>query len=467
MIKALDPVWALTPRGTMLADEIINFLRWKVEGAHFSPSYRRYDKRLQRYVGHWDGYMGLTRLTKHDVVFPAGLVPLVVEQPWARGRLTRHDPEPVYGDRYSDQPADLTDLQESIVASALNHTRGILQAPTGFGKGRVIGEVIRRLGHRTLVLCDKTDMLDAASLAGQIEGVIGERVGRIGGGTWKEADVTVATYQTLARHLDADILTDTQVVIVDEVQHAVAKSYQDILSACTAPHRYGLSAKPFKEWDGSADKEAFLKVQAFLGPFLGQVSMAEAVEAGRIVPVDIFIVHDCDWSGSAINYREEYDKGIVQNWKRNAAIVDIANRFVKAGEPTAILVQALEHGEILSYALGWPFLSGSVETGDRATNYNAFRNGDINGLVISKIGDEALDLPNAKVGILAGGGNATARQTQRIGRFMRSFAGKDGAFVFDFEDYGRYISKHYNRRRRGYETESAYTVTDITLEEVL
>jgi len=131
-----------------------------------------------------------------------------------------------------------------------------------------------------------------------------------------------------------------------------------------------------------------------------------------------------------------------------------------------ILVERLEHGETLAAGLGVKFLSGSTPGYERNLAWQTMRDGGADCLVASVIADEGLDIPNIKWLILAGGGRAAHRQIQRIGRGLRRIEGKDRLRVFDFDDRGFYLGRHARARRRTYDKEPAYNVSEVTPEEL-
>ncbi len=468
----VGPVWTkvLSP-DKYTRDQITDLLKYREKGYRFSPAFKR---------GAWDGFKNLTnwRQKTATLTFPAGLTEYVLEQPWARDFEVNNqlwlpdaeDADLIYASR---QQVELIDLQEQAVQEAIRVQRGIIQAPTGTGKGRIIGEIIRRLQHRALVLCDKRDMLQRSSLFGEVTDATATFGGVVGDGIFtlpkgEGGGVVVATYQTLASKLKSGFvpfLKDIDVLIVDEVQHAEAETYQKVLQACeNAVYRIGFSATPFKSWAGkNTDRATWLKVQAFLGPMIYDVGITEAIDAGRIVRPDIYIVHGCDWHSIALNFKEEYQKGIVQNMHRNHVIRGLVRSL---NLPTVVLVDRIEHGGVLQALWDVPFVHGGTPSDERQKYYTAFKRGEIQCLIISKIADEALDLPNIEVLILAGGGRAEHRQVQRIGRGMRASEGKDTVMVFDFFDEGQYLSAHSRRRVRGYENQEGYNVCHLTIDEI-
>ena len=472
-ITILDNIWASTDE-----PDVDNLLRYRVEGYQFAPSFK---------AGFWDGWIKLTRKKKGETLFPAGLVPYVLEQPWAQNAVvTDNRIQPDHEGTFSyAQLVSLIPEQEAAVELGVSEKRGIIQAPTGVGKSRIMGETIRRLNLPTLVICDKKDLMH--QLAKELEAALGVKVGKIGDGIWEPRDCTVATYQTLARKLNPksdenDNLTNQQrfeqdevkdllkffdVVMVDETHHAESESVTEILKNCTnAYYRLAYSATPFKSFKGKAtDKSTFLKVQAFLGPPISSLSIQEGVDTGRIVPAEIFYVTGCEPDNQVAprNYKEEVVSNIVENEQRNMAIRLLA--YSGLGQ-TIVLVERVEHGTKLAEAIGCAFIAGNTPSSTRKYLYNHFRAGTLNHLVIGKLGNEALDLPNIDTLILAGGGNAPHVTIQRVGRGMRASEGKERVTVFDFEDYGQYISKHSKRRKRTYEKEEAYTLVEIHRDEL-
>lgn len=487
-ITIVDNLWAIAEAQD---DDIDRLLRFRPKGYQFAPSYKKYlELKGDGLRGGWDGFISLVRHKRVKPIreinyepqenylacyFPAGLVPYVMSQPWASTyQLDDLRVKPRLNTLFSDkQLIQLDPHQERAVSAAISSEQGIVKYPTGTGKGRIIGETIRRIGGRAVVLVDKVDLID--QLGAEIEIALGTQINRFGGrwARWDGAgDCTIATYQTLSSWLESgnvafDLLRKADSLLVDEAHHTEAKTYQEVMQNIPAFYRLGFSATPFKSFVGKKeDLGTFLKVQAWLGPPAAELTLSEGVDTGRIVPADLFIIHGCEWNHALPtygNYREEVEYGIVKNIDRNEVVIRLAKKLMRKG-PTVILVERLEHGELLHNVTGIPFIHGSTE--DRKAMYDDFRDGHTSALIISKIGDEALDLPTVRYLILAGGGRADHRQTQRIGRGQRSSNGKAEVMVFDFEDYGKYISAHYRRRRRLYENEPAYTVVDVEASEV-
>lgn len=112
------------------------------------------------------------------------------------------------------------------------------------------------------------------------------------------------------------------------------------------------------------------------------------------------------------------------------------------------------------------YINGQDSTTRRTRIVKLFQEGKIDVLIASTILDEGFDAPNIRNVILAGGGKAEHRQTQRIGRGMRTNPGKVGVAVFDFKDKGKWLGVHSKNREKAYRKEPAYTVHELDWDEI-
>lgn len=489
-----DNLWA-EPEGVVtLVDEAISY---KPAGGHFSPraqTCRCGVRRSDHGPGHpfeaqWDGVIHMLKYNNGVPRFPAGLVPFVQECLAVQGA-----PVEIVDKRVESQPSviiysakpqvKLDPHQEQAVADALEAKRGVIWYPTGTGKTTIMGETIRRSRLRTLVLCGTKVLLE--QLTKELSRLTGAPVGKIGDGHWEDGMLVVATFQTLVKRLIPDknlnpkerkrlreealaYLGQFQQVIADEGHHIAAATFEECMKACTgADRRYCFSATPNKS--GADARETMLRVQGWTGPVASHLTIAAGVETGRIVPTDMFVVHlnsPKPAKGTApINFKGEVDEYVIHNERRNDVIARIARKSRRRG-PTVVIVERAEHGRILASLIGCDFVSGTTTKGDRELAWSNFKRGNINCLVVSKIADEGLDLPNIHFLILAAGGKAQHRQVQRIGRGMRASEGKTHLTAFDFDDdLGQHLPRHYRSRRRLYDGEAAYTVTDLSINEL-
>ena len=439
--------------------EARSVLRYRQKGYVFTQAYKR---------GFWDGFV---YMVDRNGRLPAGLVSELVTRLEQEGidvetkdnRPAR--PIPETNPSLWISPIELRPYQEEAVMSGLVEGRGVIHHPTGAGKTVVMGELVRRIGCRALILVHRKDLLHQTvrRFREQLGGMV---VGTIGDGIWEPNLITVATFQTLSRNPDkaAPLLREIEQVHVDEVHHLPAKTLSQVMAQLVnAWWRFGYSATPFKH----GDLETRFKVTAWIGPVIHRVTAEKLVSIGGAVPTDVFLIKMSD-EPKYLTYPDALRKGIVENTRRNAYIKELADHLnrTKSG-PIIILVERIKHGKLLSAAIGCPFVAGEDSTKYRERMWRGLRDETINVLVTSKIADEGLDIPPLAYLIIAGGGKAPHVTIQRVGRGMRPSPGKSHLFVFDFMDKGKYLKSHAKSRRKTYEEQPAYTVNEVEIEEVL
>lgn len=439
-----------------------SLLSYQKDGYWFSRAYRE---------GRWDG---IVRLVNYHGVFAAGLLPYVCERLRDKGYeyslIDRRPPLPPPAFHVEFPQDALMPHQAAAVQAAVSHERGIISHPTAAGKTRTAAAIIAAFGQRALLLTHRKDIMQ--QLFDTAREFLGDRVGVVGAGLWEPREVTVASFQALAWHLrhrqrDAEsLLKSVGTVVVDEAHHLPAKTFQLVMRQTTlARYRIGLSATPFKT---GHDKDAFFHVQSWLGPVIHEMSFAEGVDIGRLVPATVIVVRPTwphDDSIDDLPWPEQYAEGIVDNEARNSAIIELVRLF-QDSLPVLVLVDRIEHGERLAKALDAPFLRGETQLQRRKKVWDGLRQGKVRVVVATKIADEGVDIPGIGVLVLAGGGKARHLLIQRIGRGMRASLGKEGVLVFDFLDQGRHLNRHANERLYLYAKTPAYTYAIMTLEEV-
>ena len=190
-------------------------------------------------------------------------------------------------------------------------------------------------------------------------------------------------------------------------------------------HRLGLSATPVREDDKEKD------IFTLIGPPIG-TDWDALFEAGFVAEPEVEIRY-VGWDDET--YHGEYatadGRGKRQIAAMNPAKLDEI-RFLLAEHPTSkalVFVEYLEQGDQIAEALGVPFLSGKMRHPERERHLQAFRDGREDTLVISRVGDEGIDLPDAEIAIVASGLGGSRRQgAQRAGRTMRP-AGRARMYV--------------------------------------
>jgi DNA excision repair protein ERCC-3 len=337
---------------------------------------------------------------------------------------------PVIDERRLDEGADLDvelvpeialrDYQREWVDHFEARKSSVFVGPSGSGK--TVGAIgaMERIGGETLILVPNRE------LAAQWEEELLEKttlrrrhIGQYHGGEKRVRPVTIATYDTAAmsRHRELFNERDWGIVIADECHHAVAdtwKRFREIQSVA----RLGLSATPVRE-SGDA-----MEIYTLIGPPVG-TDWGTLFAEGWVEKPDVEIVM-VPWGSE--DEREAYQRAsgskqlieAARNSTKTEAIQELLEGH--GGAKTIVFVDWIKQGKDLADALGLPFIYGETSHDRRDELYEQFRKGQLEALIISRVGDEGIDLPDAEVAILASTMGSSRSQTgQRAGRTMRPF----------------------------------------------
>jgi DNA excision repair protein ERCC-3 len=244
-----------------------------------------------------------------------------------------------------------------------------------------------------------------------------EDIGEYHGGTKQIRPVTVATYQTagMDRHRQLFDRREWGLIVYDEVHHVPAPVHRRSTSL-QSKHRLGLSASPVRGDD--AEDEIF----TLIGPAIG-TDWSALFDAGYVQEPEVEIRY-VPWSEEAdrASYASSDAHERRQRAASNPAKVDEVRRLLARhdGEGALVFVDYLDQGEAMAEALEVPFISGQTRHARRERLLSQFREGDRETLIVSRVGDEGIDLPNADLAVVASGLGGSRRQgAQRAGRTMR------------------------------------------------
>ncbi len=317
-----------------------------------------------------------------------------------------------------DLTARLREYQQSWVDTFLDQQAGVYVGPPGSGKTIAAIATIAAVGGETLILVPSRELAAQWREALTSESTLtDEQIGEYHGGQKVIRPVTIATYQTagMDRHRQLFDSRKWGLIVYDEVQHIPSKVFRRSADLQTS-HRLGLSATPLRE----DDKES--EIFTLIGPPIG-TDWAALFDAGFVAEPEVEIRY-VPWRDELA--RNEYVSADGHERYQLAAMnpAKIAEiRYLSATHPdakTLIFVDYLEQGTDIAEALEVPFVSGETRHYERQRQFEAFRNDELQTLVVSRIADEGIDLPNAELAIVASGLGGSRRQgTQRAGRTMR------------------------------------------------
>ena len=358
---------------------------------------------------------------------------------------------PVEDDRDLDvgDPVDVeltTDLrayQETWVETFLDARSGVYVGPPGSGKTVAAIATIAAVGGETLIL------VPSRELAGQWREELLDHstvdpadIGEYHGGQKDIRPITIATYQIagMDRHRALFDSRKWGLICFDEAHHITAPIFSRS-AELQAKHRLGLSATPVRE-TGSEEE-----IYTLIGRPIG-ADWDELFDAGFVQEPEVEIRY-VPWRDEMA--RNEYASADGRERRRLAAenpakIEEI--RYLLAAhrdKKALVFIEYLDQGEAIADALGVPFISGETPHHERAALFRQFRDdgadtgpndadagpndadagpdgkgSGVDTIVVSRVGDEGIDLPNAEVAIVASGLGGSRRQgSQRAGRTMR------------------------------------------------
>ncbi|PSH01426.1 MAG: DEAD/DEAH box helicase, partial [Nanohaloarchaea archaeon SW_10_44_10] len=317
----------------------------------------------------------------------------------------------------ADLTVDLRDYQKEYVERAYEKKAAVLANPAGSGKTVTSIGLMSKIDAPTLILVPqrslvgqwKRELLDKTTLTE-------DQIGEYHGDEKRMGDITLATYH-MAGEKTSLFRKEWGLIIFDEVHHIPSKLFRKTASL-QSTRRIGLSASPVRE--DSKEREIF----ALIGQEIGG-DWARFFKQEYVLKPDVnikLVEWESDFYRNKYNEASGFKKSIIAS-KNPAKIPKIESLLEQhEGDKTIIFCDWIEQGEKLAEEFDLPFISGETDFDDREDYFEKFRNDEIKTIIVSRIGDEGLDLPDAEVGIIASGQGGSRRQaTQRAGRVMRPF----------------------------------------------
>ncbi len=300
---------------------------------------------------------------------------------------------------------------------------GVVVLPCGAGKTLVGAAAMADTKTTTLILVTNTvsarqwrdELLKRTSLTP-------EEIGEYSGQTKEIKPVTIATYQILTAkrkgeyaHLALLDALDWGLIVYDEV-HLLPAPVFKLTADLQARRRLGLTATLVREDGREGD------VFSLIGPKRFDAPWKEIESQGFISPAVCYEVR-IDLPPSD---RLEYAAAADDERYRLAATAHAKIRVVRdlvakhAGEQILVIGQYLDQIDVLAEALDAPKITGATPVDEREVLFAAFREARIPVLVVSKVANFSIDLPDASVAIqVSGSFGSRQEEAQRLGRLLR------------------------------------------------
>ena len=346
---------------------------------------------------------------------------------------------------------------------------GVVVLPCGAGKTIVGAAAMAHAKATTLILVTNTiaarqwreELLKRTSLNE-------DEIGEYSGAKKEIRPVTIATYQVMTKkkngvyaHLDLFDSYDWGLIIYDEVHLLPAPIFR-FTADIQSRRRLGLTATLVRE-DGM-EGEVF----SLIGPKRFDVPWKEIESQGYIAPAECIEVR--------VNLTETerltYATAEVENRYRYCATTrtkrDVVEALVKKhqGEQILVIGQYIDQLDDLSEVLGVPLIKGETPVKEREILFNKFRTGELTTLVVSKVANFSIDLPDATIAIqVSGAFGSRQEEAQRLGRILRPKS--DGRTATFYSVVSRdTIDQDFAQNRQRFLAEQGYSYKIIDADDV-
>ena len=300
---------------------------------------------------------------------------------------------------------------------------GVVVLPCGAGKTIVGAAAMAHAKATTLILVTNTvaarqwreELLKRTTLNE-------DEIGEYSGAKKEIRPVTIATYQVMTKkkdgvyaHLDLFDTHDWGLIIYDEVHLLPAPIFR-FTADIQSRRRLGLTATLVRE-DGM-EGEVF----SLIGPKRFDVPWKEIESQGYIAPAQCVEVRVNLSEAERLSYataepEERYRFCATTRTKRNVVESLVAHH---AGEQILVIGQYIDQLDELSEVLGVPLIKGETPVKEREILFNKFRTGEVTCLVVSKVANFSIDLPDATIAIqVSGAFGSRQEEAQRLGRILR------------------------------------------------
>ncbi len=370
----------------------------------------------------------------------------------------------------------LRDYQvEALDRWVSNNYQGIIALPTGSGKTIIGIAAICKLNERCLIVTYTKDQLTQwVDSILRFTNASRSAIGMYYSEEKSIAPITLTTYQTAYKYI-TDLMPYFSLLLIDEVHHLPAEKFKHIALYSVAQHRMGLSATPYRE-DGK---------HTILFPLMGGVvyykTPTELAEKGYLAPYEVITVYVKLTTDERKKYLELIKKYrelvgsttfedvlkaakngnpkalealkihtsiklLVQKSRSKVEKVkEIVEAEVSKGNKIIVFAHYVDLAEEIAKSVSALLLTGDMDKSRREYILSRFKQMKYGVLVVTTVGDEGLDIPDASVGILVAGTGSRRQFIQRLGRLLRPKEGKKAVL---YEIVVRGTSEELQSKRR-------------------
>lgn len=346
---------------------------------------------------------------------------------------------------------------------------GVVVLPCGAGKTIVGAAAMAHAKATTLILVTNTiaarqwreELLLRTTLND-------DEIGEYSGAKKEIRPVTIATYQVMTKkkngvyaHLDLFDSYDWGLIIYDEVHLLPAPIFR-FTADIQSRRRLGLTATLVRE-DGM-EGEVF----SLIGPKRYDVPWKEIESQGYIAPAECIEVRVNLTDIERLSYATSEPENRYRTCATTRTKRDVVEALVKkhTGEQILVIGQYIDQLDELAEILDVPLIKGETPIKEREILFNKFRSGEITCLVVSKVANFSIDLPDATIAIqVSGAFGSRQEEAQRLGRILRPKS--DGRSAKFYSVISRdTIDQDFAQNRQRFLAEQGYSYKIIDADDV-
>ncbi|MDT7536689.1 MAG: excision repair protein [Actinomycetota bacterium] len=363
----------------------------------------------------------------------------------------------------------LRDYQKLAVENFWHGGSGVVVLPCGAGKTIVGAAAMARASATTLILVTntvsgrqwKSELLKRTSLTE-------DEIGEYSGEKKEIKPVTIATYQIMTTrrkgeyaHLELFGARDWGLVVYDEVHLLPAPVFRMTADLQTR-RRLGLTATLVREDGREGD------VFSLIGPKRYDAPWKDIESQGWIAPADCTEVRVTMTDAERLVYATAEPEDKYKICSTAHTKIAVVRKLVERHDDQVLVIGAyLDQLDELGEALDMPVIQGSTKNAERERLYDAFRRKEIPGLVVSKVANFSIDLPEAAIAIqVSGTFGSRQEEAQRLGRVLRPK--EDGRTAHFYTVVSRdTLDQEYAAHRQRFLAEQGYAYTIVDADDVL
>jgi len=365
---------------------------------------------------------------------------------------------------------ELRDYQRMAADSFREGGSGVVVLPCGAGKTIVGAAAMVDAQRTTLILVTNTvagrqwrdELLRRTSLTE-------DEIGEYSGEKKEIRPVTIATYQVVTRKTKGEYRAlelfdsrDWGLIIYDEAPLLPAPVFR-MSADLQSRRRLGLTATLVREDGREGD------VFSLIGPKRYDAPWKDIEAQGWIAPADCVEVRVTPTESERMLYATAEASDRYRLAATTPTKIPVVKQILARheGEPALVIGAYLDQLEEIGEELGVDVIEGKTSNAKREELFGKFRRGEINTLVVSKVANFSIDLPEASVAVqISGTFGSRQEEAQRLGRLLRPKSDGGGAVFYSVVTRDT-LDTEYAAHRQRFLAEQGYAYRIVDADEYL